>query len=151
MAKKVLPPTFKDLITADEVKCNYGFVYMVKVEINGQNRLYIGQKCFHDTKHPWQTYTTSSKIVKSMIKAGVPVTYAVIGLCKTKQALNAEESKYIVSTWKKLADVGKLYLSLNFAVSKAKRDRVLRGIGVNLRIANCSIQKEYIKTIQGDN
>ena len=151
MTKKQLLPTFANLITDAEVKNNYGFVYMVKVCINGINKLYIGQKCFHDLKNPWQTYTTSSKIVKSMIKANVPVEYAVIALCKNKQALNAEESKHIVSTWKKLSDLGRLYMSLNFAVGKVKRDRILKGIGVDVKRANCSVQKSYVAIVKGEN
>lgn len=134
--QKILPVTFGNLITDDEVKHNHGFVYMVKVQVNGVYKLYIGQKSFSEAKNPWQTYTTSSLIVKSMIKGGMSVEYAVLQLCKTKQELNSAESKYIVSTWKKLADLGKMYLSLNFAVNRVKRDRILKGIGVNLKTMN---------------
>ncbi len=142
--KQPLPVTFGNLITDDEVKHNHGFVYMVKVQVNGVYKLYIGQKSFAETKNPWQTYTTSSLIVKSMIKGGMPVEYAVLQLCRTKSELNASESKFIVSTWKKLADLGKMFLSLNFAVNKVKRDRILKGIGVNLKTMNsANNKKEY--------
>ena len=151
-AKKELPITFGNLITEDEVKHNHGFVYMVKVQVNGVNKLYIGQKSFSETKNPWQTYTTSSLIVKSMIKGGMSVEYAVLQLCKTKSELNASESKYIVSTWKKLADLGKMFLSLNFAVNKVKRGRILKGIGIDLKKMNSANNtKTQYKNVAGGN
>lgn len=137
--KKVLPLTFGAMITDSDVKTNYGFVYMVKVQVNGTFKLYVGQKCFHELKNPWETYTTSSKIVKSMIAKGMNVEYTIIELCNTKTALDACERKYIIQTWKKLADLGKMYLSLNFAINRVKRDRILKGIGIDTKKMNSGI------------
>lgn len=150
--KQNKPDTFGNLITQDEARTHSGFVYMVKVLVNGTYKLYVGQKSFTEVKNPWQTYTTSSKIVKSMIKSGMPVEYAVLQLCKTKTELNACESKYIVSTWKKLADLGKMYLSLNFAVNRVKRDRILKGIGVDLKKMNScnNTNKQYVNVAGGN-
>lgn len=150
--KAILPLTFGTMITQAEVNSNYGFVYMVKIKVNNTYKLYIGQKCFHETKNPWPTYTTSSKIVKSMIAKGMIADYAIIELCKTKTALDACERKYIISTWKRLADEGKMFLSLNFAINRVKRDLILRGIGIDLKQMNSGIMsatKKYCNIAEG--
>lgn len=133
--QKIKPVTFGSLITDEDVKTNYGFVYMITVEVNGECKMYIGQKSFSETKNPWQTYTTSSLILKSMIAKGFTAKYDIVQLCKTKQDLNAAESKYIIQTWTRLAKLGTLYKSLNFAIGKMKRDRILKGIGIDSKLA----------------
>ena len=152
--KKVLPLTFGSMISDADVKTNYGFVYMVNVQVNGISKLYVGQKCFHESKNPWQTYTTSSKIVKAMIAKGMRVEYNIVELCKTKIALDACERKYIIQTWKKLADLGKMFMSLNFAINRVKRDRILKGIGIDLKQMNSGIHgatKHYCNIVGGNN
>ena len=85
--------TFADLVSADMQKCNYGFVYEIKIDIDGKIYNYIGSKSFKTDNWGW--YTSSSKRVKQLIKQGYPVQYAVLAYAKDNRSLLANESKYI--------------------------------------------------------
>lgn len=140
------PFTFASLVQESDVVTHHGFVYMITINVNGENKIYIGQKSFKEAKNPWQSYITSSKIVKSMILNGFPVKYDIVQLCKTKSELNAIERKYIIQIWTKLSKLGTLYKSLNFAIGKVKRDRILKGIGIDTRLAMHGIPSDAKNT-----
>jgi hypothetical protein len=120
--------TFGKMITDADVARNSGFVYMITIVMNNETRVYIGKKSFAEAKNPWQTYTSSSKMVNGLIKANYHAVYTVIQLCNTKQSLNALENKLIVQSWSNLNKTGELHKSLNFAVGKQSRARVLKVI-----------------------
>lgn len=81
--------TFGNLISADDVKHNYGFCYKISIG----DKFYIGQKSFnHGTN--WKTYRSSQPHVKELLKSN-EASYEVLKLCRTKKLLTYWEMYFL--------------------------------------------------------
>lgn len=117
---EILPLTFGTLIPEENVNKYYGFLYCVYISQGFRKRRYYGIKGFRVGAN-WETYTTSSKIVQRMIKAGMPVEYKVIGYYNTKHELEAAEAAAISKWWFECKQCNCRELSLNYNVAGVRR------------------------------
>lgn len=80
--------TFEDLISKEDEKKYYGFIYRIDFD---DGKFYIGQKSFKKGLD-WKTYQSSSKSVKEKLKKE-SAKFSILKLCKTKGELSYEETK----------------------------------------------------------
>ncbi len=88
MKRQPKPITFGPLISENDVKTNYGFIYLL--EVAGMK--YIGQKSF-SLGTDWKTYCSSSKEIKEMLKTNSG-SFFVLELAKTRRELTYLEARY---------------------------------------------------------
>jgi hypothetical protein len=99
-----------------------GFVYIIKVTINGEPKFYIGKKNFYSNrkvklgkreeelrtdkrtktykvvrKLDYQNYHSSNHVLKQAYKDGIPMKRAILKLCYSKLDLTYYETKYLFS------------------------------------------------------
>lgn len=96
-----------------------GFVYIMKLNIDGISKFYIGKKLFHSTrkiklgkkeealrtdkrkkdykevvKLDYQNYYSSNAVIKEAHKKGVPVTRVILKICFSKLELTYQEVRH---------------------------------------------------------
>lgn len=99
-----------------------GFVYIIKVTIDGETKFYIGKKNFYSTrkiklgkreealrtdkrtktykvvkKLDYQNYHSSNHVLKQAHKDGIPMKRVILKLCYSKADLTYYETKYLFS------------------------------------------------------
>jgi len=86
MKRQPKPITFGNIISDEEAKNNYGFVYKILFD---DGSYYIGQKSFK-AKSSWTTYQSSQGHIKQLLKTN-EASYEILMLCKTKKLLTYYE------------------------------------------------------------
>ncbi len=86
MKRRPKPITFGNIISDEEAKNNYGFIYKILFD---DGSYYIGQKSFK-AKASWITYQSSQSHIKQLLKTN-EASYEILMLCKTKKLLTYYE------------------------------------------------------------
>lgn len=98
----------------------YGFIYVIKIEIDGEKKLYIGKKQFFSTRKVpkgkrelaamedkrgskkkivirpnYAKYIGSNKLVKEVIENGAKYEKHILRICYSKLELTYQETRYL--------------------------------------------------------
>lgn len=109
----------KEFRNADIPEGAFGFIYAIKINIDGEDKLYIGKKQFYKntkvkkgkrelaamkdkrgskhkivTRPDFEKYFSSNATIKKAVKQGIPAKRVILRICYSKMELTYQEMRY---------------------------------------------------------